>query len=122
MVRVDAGWILEVQTRVSPVSIAITDWGALSAMATRHLHEQPHGQLYYEEPAARAATLFHTALLLRPFADFNATIGWACTTLYMTASDQPVSPETKDVHLLAGAIRAQEADLREVARLISSWR
>ncbi|MFE4666751.1 hypothetical protein ACFRI7_18155 [Streptomyces sp. NPDC056716] len=122
MVRVDAGWILAVQTRVSPVNIAIADWGALSVMVTRHLYEQPHGQLYYEEPAARAATLFHTALLLRPFTDFNATIGWACATLYMTASDQPVSPEVKDVHLLAGAIRAQEVGFREVARVINSWR
>ncbi|MCX4557647.1 hypothetical protein ACPESV_07235 [Streptomyces umbrinus] len=122
VIRVDAGWILEVQTRVSPVNTPVADWGALDAMADRHLFEQPHGQLYYEEPAARAATLFHTALLLRPFADFNAVIGWACTALYMNASEQPVDPKPDDVHLLAGAIRAQEADLRDVARTIASWR
>lgn len=121
-IRVDAGWILEIQTRVSPVNTPLADWGALNAMATRHLFEQPHDQLYYEEPAARAATFFHTALLLRPFADYNGVIGWACASLYMTASVQPVNPKADDVHLLAGAIRAQEADLRDVARAIASWR
>ncbi|WP_240139512.1 hypothetical protein [Streptomyces sp. MUM 178J] len=91
-------------------------------MATRHLFEQPHGQLYYEEPAARAATFFHYSLLLRPFTDFNAVIGWACAQLYMSASGEPVDPKANEVHLLAGAIRAQEADLRDTARAIASWR
>ncbi len=122
VVRVHAGWILEVQTRVSPLNTPIADWGALDAMATRHLFEQPHGQLYYEEPAARAATFFHYGLLLRPFADYNAVIGWACTSLYMAASGQPVDPKPDDVHLLAGAIRAQEATLRDTARAVASWR
>lgn len=121
VIRVDAGWILEIQTRVSPVNTPIADWGALDAMATRHVFEQPHGQLYYEEPAARAATFFHIALLLRPFNDYNAVIGWACTSLYMAASDQPVNPKPDEVHLLAGAIRAQEANLRDTARAIASW-
>jgi hypothetical protein len=84
--------------------------------------EQPHDQLYYEEPAARAATFFHTAPLLRPFADYNAVIGWACASLYMTASEQSVAPKPNEVHLLVGAIRAQEADLRDTARAIGSWR
>ncbi|MET7456307.1 hypothetical protein ABZT03_31405 [Streptomyces sp. NPDC005574] len=122
VIQVDAGWILEVQTRVSPVNTPISDWGALDAMAKRHLFEQPHGQLFYEEPAARAATFFHTALLLHPFADYNAVIGWACAALYMEASGDPIDPKAADVHLLAGAIRAQEADLRDVARTIASWR
>ncbi|WP_128381001.1 hypothetical protein [Streptomyces cavernae] len=122
VIRVDAGWILEIQTHVTPVNTPVADWGALNAMADRHLFEQPHGQLYYEEPAARAATFFHTALLLRPFGDFNAVIGWACAALYMAASEQPVDPKRDEVHLLAGAIRAQEADLRDVARAIASWR
>ena len=122
VIRVDAGWILEIQTHVSPINTPVADWGALDAMAGRHLFEQPHGELYYAEPAARAATFFHTSLLLRPFADFNAVIGWACASLYMTASGQRVDPKSDDVHLLAGAIRAQEADLRDTARAIADWR
>ncbi|GAA4921559.1 hypothetical protein ACFPM3_01820 [Streptomyces coeruleoprunus] len=121
IIRVDAGWVLDVQTRVSPLNTPIADWGALNLMAGRHLYEQPHGQLYYEEPAARAATFFHTALLLRPFADYNAVIGWACTALYLDASEQPVDPKPEQVHALAGAIRSQEADLRAVARALASW-
>ncbi|MET7487304.1 hypothetical protein [Streptomyces sp. NPDC005538] len=123
VIRVDAGWILEVQTRVSPVNTPIEDWGALDAMAKRHTFEQPHGQLYYEAAAARAATFVHSAVLLRPFADYNSVIGWACAQQYMAASGEPIAPPKPDeVHLLTGAIRAQEVDLRQVSRTIASWR
>ncbi|MBT2504927.1 hypothetical protein J7I98_03250 [Streptomyces sp. ISL-98] len=121
-IRVDAGWILEIQTRVSPVNTPIADWGALDTMAKRHMFEQPHGQLYYEAPAARAATFLHSAVLLRPFADYNSVIGWACAERYMIASGEPIRPPKPDeVHLLTGAIRAQEATLRDIARAITGW-
>jgi hypothetical protein len=120
---VDAGWILEVQTRVTPINTPIVDWSALDAMAKRHAYEQPYGQLYFEEAAARAATFLHTAVLLRPFAEYNSVIGWACAQQYMQASGQPIRPPKSDeVHLLTGAIRAQEATLRDTARAVASWR
>jgi len=123
LIRVDAGWILEIQTRVAPLNTPIADWGALDAMARRHMFEQPYEQPYYEEPAARAATFLHSAVLLRPFADYNAVIGWACVSQYMLASGEPVSPPKPDeAHRITGAIRAQEADLRDVARAIAGWR
>ncbi|WP_267244298.1 hypothetical protein [Streptomyces sp. PR69] len=123
VIRVDAGWILDIQTRVSPLNTPIADWGALHVMADRHVYEQPHGQLYYEVPAARAATLLQCAVLLRPFTDYNSVIGWACADQYMAASGEAITPPKPDeIHLLTGAIRAQEADLRDIARAIASWR
>lgn len=123
LIRVDAGWILEIQSHTTPLNTPIADWGALDAMAKRHVFEQPYGQPYYEEPAARAATFLHSAVLLRPFADYNAVIGWACVSQYMIASGEPITPpKPDDAYRIAGAIRVQEADLRDVARTIASWR
>ncbi|MCX5201530.1 hypothetical protein OG897_08715 [Streptomyces sp. NBC_00237] len=92
-------------------------------MARRHTFEQPHGQLYYETAVARAATFLQSAVLLRPFADYNSVIGWACADQYLAASGEPIKPpDAAAVHLLTGAIRAQESDLRVVARTLASWR
>lgn len=123
VIRVDAGWILDVQSRVAPVNLDITDWGALAAMADRHRHEQPAGTLYYEQAASRAAAFWHTAIRLEPFADYNAIIGWACAYAYMDASGEAVAPPSpKDVYLASAAIRAHETHLRDTARTLEVWR
>ncbi|MFE3850657.1 hypothetical protein ACFXPN_05880 [Streptomyces griseorubiginosus] len=122
VIRVDAGWVLQIQSAISPLNVPIADWGALGFMADRHKFERERGVLYYEEPAARAATFLHTALLLRPFTDYNLVIGWACTSQYMHVSSQPVQAKDDDLYELAQAVRAQEADLRTIAQRLESWR
>ncbi|MER6738429.1 hypothetical protein [Streptomyces puniciscabiei] len=121
IIRVDAGWVLQVQSAISPLNVPITDWGALALMADRHKFERERGVLYYEEAASRAATFLHTALLLRPFADYNLVIGWACTYQYMQLSGEPVHPKNEELYELARAVRAQEVDLRDIARRLESW-
>ncbi|GHE27387.1 hypothetical protein GCM10017771_42030 [Streptomyces capitiformicae] len=122
IIRVDVGWILDVQSRVAPLNVDIADWGALAAMAGRHRHEQPAGTLYYEEAASRAATFWHMAIRLEPFADYNAVIGWACAYAYMDASGETVDPPSpKDVYLASAAIRSHEANLRDTARTLGDW-
>ncbi|MEV0092545.1 hypothetical protein [Streptomyces sp. NPDC050738] len=122
VIRVDIGWVLHVQASVAPLNVPIDDWGALGYMASRHMFERETGSLYYEEPSVRAATFLHTALLLRPFADFNMVIGWSCAEMYMIGSEEPIVVEPKDVHVLTGQVRAQEIGLRDIARRIESWR
>ncbi|MFI9772841.1 hypothetical protein ACIHJG_39290 [Streptomyces sp. NPDC052415] len=122
IIRVDVGWVLQIQSAISPLNVPITDWGVLGFMADRHKFEREQGVLYYEEPAARAATFLHTALLLRPFADYNLVIGWACTSQYMHVSGQPLQVKDDDLYELAQAVRAQQADLRGVAQRLESWR
>ncbi|MEV0637058.1 hypothetical protein AB0I77_19295 [Streptomyces sp. NPDC050619] len=123
IIRVDAGWILDVQSRVAPLNLDITDWGALAAMADRHRYEQPAETLYYEEVATRAATFWHTGIRLEPFADYNAVIGWACAYAYMDASGETVAPPSpKDVYLASAAIRSHEASFRDTARILNTWR
>jgi hypothetical protein len=75
-----------------------------------------------EEAASRAATFLHTALLLRPFTDYNLVIGWACASQYMHVSGQPLQAKDDDLYELAQAARTQEADLRTVAQRLESWR
>ena len=122
IIRVDVGWVLQIQSAISPLNVPIADWGALGFMADRHTFERERGVLYYEEAASRAATFLHTALLLRPFTDYNLVIGWACTSQYMHVSGQPLQAKDDDLYELAQAIRAQEADLRTVAQRLESWR
>lgn len=121
IIRVDAGWVLQIQSALTPLNIPIADWGALGFMADRHKFERERGDLYYEQVSARAATFLHTALLLRPFADYNLVIGWGCTHQYMRVSGQPVQAKDEALFALAGAVRAQEADLRDVAQHLESW-
>ncbi|MET8038370.1 hypothetical protein [Streptomyces sp. NPDC005345] len=122
IIRVDVGWVLQIQSAISPLNVPISDWGSLRYMADRHTFERQRGVLYYEEVASRAATFLHTALLLRPFTDYNLVIGWACTSQYMHLSGQPLQPKDDDLYDLAQAIRGQEADLRTVALHLESWR
>lgn len=122
IIRVDVGWVLQIQSAISPLNVPITDWGALGFMAGRHTFERERGVLYYEETAARAATFLHSALLLRPFTDYNLVIGWACTSQYMHISGQPLQAKDDDLYELAQAVRRQEADLRTVAQHLESWR
>ncbi|GAA1349944.1 hypothetical protein [Streptomyces beijiangensis] len=122
IIRVDVGWVLHVQASVAPLNVPIDDWGALGYMADRHMFERENGVLYYEEPSVRAATFLHTALLLRPFSDFNMVIGWSCAEMYMISSERPLAVKPADVHALTGQVRAQEIGLRDVARTIESWR
>lgn len=118
---VDAGWILNVQVEVSPENTPIRDWGALHCMAERHKYERIAGEPYYEEVPARAATFLHTALRLRPFADYNATIGIGCIRAYMEACGMPLDPRPGDWAKLITDIRSDEADLMETARLLRDW-
>ncbi|MFF3878962.1 hypothetical protein [Streptomyces sp. NPDC001978] len=120
--RVDVGWVLQVQSAISPLNVPIADWGALGFMADRHKFERERGTLYYEEVPARAATFLHTALLLRPFTDYNLVIGWGCTHQYMHLSGQTVQVKDEELYDLAQAVRAQEADLRTVAQRLEAWR
>lgn len=122
LIRVDVGWVLQVQAAISPLNVPIADWGALGYMADRHKFERERGSLYYEEVPARAATFLHTALLLRPFTDYNLVVGWACTHQYMTLSGQPVQVKDDELYELAHTVRTQEADLRTVAQHLESWR
>ncbi|MBQ0850228.1 hypothetical protein J8N05_18705 [Streptomyces sp. BH-SS-21] len=122
IIRVDVGWVLQVQSAISPLNVPIADWGALGFMADRHTFARERGVPYYEEPAARAATFLHTALLLRPFTDYNLVIGWACTSQYMHLSGQPLQAKDDDLYDLAQAVRAQEADLRAIAQRLEAWR
>ncbi|MFI1701461.1 hypothetical protein [Streptomyces bobili] len=122
IIRVDVGWVLQIQSAISPLNVPISDWGSLGYMADRHKFERELGVLYYEEVASRAATFLHTALLLRPFTDYNLVIGWACASQYMRLSGQPLQPKDDDLYELARAVRGQEADLRTVAQRLESWR
>ncbi|MCM3301688.1 hypothetical protein [Streptomyces sp. R17] len=122
VIRVDVGWVLQIQSAISPLNVPIADWGALGFMADRHKFERERGVPYYEEAASRAATFLHTALLLRPFTDYNLVIGWACASQYMHVSGQPLRAKDDDLFDLAQTIRAQEADLRSVAQRLESWR
>ncbi|MHC3475658.1 hypothetical protein ACYF6T_44350 [Streptomyces sp. 7R007] len=121
IIRVDVGWVLQIQSAISPLNVPIADWGALGFMADRHKFERERGVLYYEEVASRAATFLHTALLLRPFSDYNLVIGWACTSQYMHVSGQPLQAKDEDLYALAQEVRAQEADLRTIAHRLESW-
>ncbi|MFD7440395.1 hypothetical protein [Streptomyces sp. NPDC059909] len=71
--------------------------------------------------ATRAATFLHTALRLRPFTDYNASIGIGCVRAYMEESGVPVAPTHGDWAKLVGDVRSDEADLTEVARLLRDW-
>jgi hypothetical protein len=122
IIRVDVGWVLQIQSAISPLNVPIADWGALGFMADRHTFERERGVLYYEEVASRAATFLHTALLLRPFTDYNLVIGWACASQYMHVSGQPLQAKDDDLYELAQAVRGQQADLRAVAQRLESWR
>ncbi|MFG2794287.1 hypothetical protein [Streptomyces sp. NPDC048419] len=122
IIRVDVGWVLQIQSAISPLNVPITDWGALGFMAGRHQFERERGVLYYEETAARAATFLHTSLLLRPFADYNLVVGWACASQYMQVSGEPLQVKDDDLYALAQDVRSQEADLRTVAQRLESWR
>ena len=118
---VDAGWILSVQVEVSPPNTPIRDWGSLHCMAERHRYERVAGEPYYEEIPTRAATFLHTALRLRPFTDYNASIGIGCIRSYMEASGTPLDPRPGDWAKLVADIRSDEADLAETARLLREW-
>jgi hypothetical protein len=122
IIRVDVGWVLQIQSAISPLNVPISDWGSLGYMADRHKFERELGVLYYEEVASRAATFLHTALLLRPFTDYNLVIGWACASQYMHLSGRPLQPKDDDLYELARAIRGHEADLRTAAQRLESWR
>ncbi|MFC8435704.1 hypothetical protein [Streptomyces sp. NPDC057253] len=74
------------------------------------------------QPAARAATFLHTALLLRPFTDYNLVIGWACTSQCMHVSSQPLQAKDDELYELAQAVCNQESDLRTIAQRLESWR
>ncbi|MFI9583158.1 hypothetical protein ACIHCQ_15215 [Streptomyces sp. NPDC052236] len=119
---VDAGWVLNIQIEVSPENTPIRDWGALQCMAVRHRYERLAGEPYYEEVATRAATFLHTSLRLRPFTDYNASIGMACAWEYMVQSGEPITPLYGDMAKLVTDIRSDEADLQEAARLLRSWK
>ncbi|MEV7086528.1 hypothetical protein AB0O07_11620 [Streptomyces sp. NPDC093085] len=118
---VDAGWVLNVQIDVSPENTPIRDWGALHCMVERHRYERLAGEPYYEEVAARAATFLHTAVRLRPFTDYNASIGMACAWEYMEQCDMSIAPSYGDIAKLVSDIRSDEADLHEAARLFRDW-
>jgi len=122
IIRVDVGWVLQIQSAIAPLNVPIADWGALGFMAGRHTFERERGVLYYEQTAARAATFLHTALLLRPFADYNLVIGWACASQYMHLSGESLQVKDDDLYELAQAVRAQQADRRGVAQRLESWR
>ncbi|GGK57619.1 hypothetical protein [Streptomyces flaveus] len=118
---VDTGWVLNIQVNVSPQNTPIRDWGALHCMAERHRYERVAGEPYYEEIPARAATFLHTALRLRPFSDYNASIGIACAWEYMEQSGMPFELSYGEVAKLVADIRSDEADLTETARLLRDW-
>ncbi|WP_432747292.1 hypothetical protein H7827_23805 [Streptomyces sp. JH002] len=119
---VDTGWVLNVQLEVGPPSTPIRDWGALQCMAERHRYERFAGEAYYEEAVTRAATFLHTALLLEPFADFNAAIGAACARMYLDLSEQPISPPPGAMAQLTRSIREHKTDLQDTARQLRDWR
>lgn len=119
---VDAGWILNVQIEVSPENTPIRDWGALHCMVERHRYERIAGEPYYEEAASRAATFLHTVLRLRPFTDYNASIGAGCVRMYMEESGAPIDPPPGGMARLVSDIRSDEADLQETARLLRAWK
>ncbi|MBA4860077.1 hypothetical protein H1V43_01535 [Streptomyces sp. PSKA54] len=118
---VDAGWVLNVQIEVSPENTPIRDWGALHCMAERHRYERVAGEPYYEEAATRAATFLHTALRLRPFTDYNASIGIGCVRAYMEESGTLIDPKPGDWARLVSDIRSDEASLTDVARQLRDW-
>ncbi|MFE4631339.1 hypothetical protein [Streptomyces mirabilis] len=122
IVRVDVGWVLQIQASISPLNVPIADWGDLGFMADRHKFERERGSLYYEEIPSRAATFLHTSLLLRPFTDYNLVIGWGCAHQYMHLSGQPVQAKDDELFELAQAVRAQDVDLRTVAQRLEAWR
>src|SRR5512147_2014253 len=115
--HVDAGWVLNVQVNVSPQTTPIRDRGALSCMVQRHRYERVAGEPYYEEIPTRAATFLHTALRLRPFSDYSASIGIACAREYMEQSGMPFELPYGEVAKLVADTRSDEADLAETARL-----
>ncbi|MFF4350364.1 hypothetical protein [Streptomyces sp. NPDC001530] len=53
IIRVDVGWVLQIQSAISPLNVPIADWGALGLMADRHTFERERGALYYEEVPSR---------------------------------------------------------------------
>ncbi|WP_245997295.1 hypothetical protein [Streptomyces armeniacus] len=91
-------------------------------MAERHRYERFAGEAYYEEPASRAATFLHTALLLEPFSDFNASIGAGCADMYMRQSDQPFIPPPGAMAQLVREIRAERTGLAAIARRLREWK
>ncbi|MCX4909460.1 hypothetical protein [Streptomyces sp. NBC_00878] len=118
---VDTDWVLSIQVNVSPQNTPIRDWGALSVMVERHRYERIAGEPYYEEIASRAATFLHTALRLRPFSDYNASIGVACAWEYMEQSGMPFELPYGEVAKLIADIRSDEAGMTETALLLRTW-
>jgi prophage maintenance system killer protein len=118
---VDTGWVLNIQVNVSPQNTPIRDWGALHSMVERHRYERVAGEPYYEEVVSRAATFLHTALRLRPFSDYNASIGIACAWEYMEQSGVPFELPYGEVAKLVSDIRSDEAGMTETARCLRDW-
>ena len=122
ILRIDAAWLLDIQIAVSPPNTPIRDWGALDFLVRRHAFQRFHGEPYYEETEARAATFVHTAVMLQPFMDYNATIGLACARAYMEQSGEPVSAADKDMIQLIHDLREQHLDLAGAARVLRQWK
>ncbi len=80
-------------------------------MAERHRYERIAGEPYYEEVPARAATFLHTAVRLRPFMDYNATIGIGCIRAYMEHAARRSIRRPATGELIAD-IRSDESDFR----------
>ncbi|WP_439680988.1 hypothetical protein [Embleya sp. MST-111070] len=121
ILRVDAGWVLDIQTANNPVNLPLTDWGSFAFCVERHRYERFRGELYYEETAARAATFVHSMIVLEPFADFNAVVGCACADRYMAGSDEPLTVPPGGWVQLTRDIRERKHTLTDVARTLRAW-
>lgn len=122
LLYVDAGWILQIQASVvEDMNVPLRDWGALEMMAQRHRFERFTGEPYYEEAPTRAATLLETAVLFRPFADYNAVVGAACADQYLRLSGTPIAPPQGAMPQLVRDIRNLTLDLAGVARRLRDW-
>ncbi|MDT0615421.1 hypothetical protein [Streptomyces lancefieldiae] len=68
-----------------------------------------------------AAMSLHTALRLRPFSDYDASIGVACVWEYMEQSGTPFELPYGEAATLVADIRSDGADPNETARLLHDW-
>jgi hypothetical protein len=119
--RIDIGWILQLQAEHFPEDPSIRDWAALQCVVDRHCYERERGVPYYEEAPTRAAVLLHTMVLLEPFADWNGAIGALVARTYMEQSGMPIVPPPGGLVELISRIRSGKLKLASVARELRAW-
>lgn len=119
---IDAGWILEIQASKVPKDPSLRDWGALHAAVERHRFERFAGETYYEEAATRAAVLLETIVRLKPFDDFNGTIGATCAWAYLGQAGEPITPPPGAMVQLVGDVRGGKLGLAAIARRLRDWK